>query len=115
LIALGGIVKVRYRGWRGGGKITKAAVHEFVEKTLSFENSKEKFEELTLKDFIPSEKKIFSATILPQNPNLSYPGARIYKSLPKIDMQNWGNFFELLKDERRGPQIPPDQSQTTII
>jgi hypothetical protein len=60
LIALGGIVKVRYRGWRGGGKITKAAVHEFVERTLSFENSKEKFEELTLKDFIAfREKNIF--------------------------------------------------------
>jgi hypothetical protein len=50
LIEPGGIVQLRYRGRKVGARITKAAANEFVGQILSFENAKEKFENLTLKD-----------------------------------------------------------------
>jgi hypothetical protein len=60
LIEPGGIVQLRYRGRRVGARITKAAVHEFAGQILSLENSKGKFEDLTLNDFIAfREENIF--------------------------------------------------------
>jgi len=60
LIEPGGIVQLIYRGRRVGVRITKATANEFVGQSLSFENSKEKFEDLTLKDFIAfREENIF--------------------------------------------------------
>ena len=52
LIEPGGIVQLRYRGRWVGARITMAAANEFVGQILSFETSKTKFEDLTLKDFI---------------------------------------------------------------
>ncbi len=60
LIELGGIVQLRYRGRRVGARITKAAPNGFVGQILAFENSKEKFEDLTLNKFIAfREENIF--------------------------------------------------------
>ena len=60
LIEPGGIVQLRYRGRRVGARITKAAANEFVGQILSFENAKEKFENLTQNDFITfREENIF--------------------------------------------------------
>jgi hypothetical protein len=60
LIEPGGIVQLRYRGRRVGARITKATANEFVGQILSFENAKEKFENLTLNDFIAfREENIF--------------------------------------------------------
>jgi hypothetical protein len=60
LIEPGGIVKLRDRGRRVGVRITKAAANEFAGQILSFENSKGKFEDLTLNDFIAfREENIF--------------------------------------------------------
>jgi len=60
LIEPGGIVQLRYRGRRVGARITKAAVNEFVGQILSFENANERFENLTLNDFIAfREENIF--------------------------------------------------------
>ncbi len=60
LIEPGGMVQLRYRGRRVGARITKAAANEFVGQILSFENSKGKFEDLTLNDFIAfREENIF--------------------------------------------------------
>jgi hypothetical protein len=60
LIEPGGIVQLRYRGRRVGARVTKAAANEFVGQILSFENAKEKFENLTLNDFIAfQEENIF--------------------------------------------------------
>jgi len=61
LIEPGGIVQFRYRGQRVGARITKAATNEFGGQILSFENAKEKFENLTQKEFIAfQEENIFS-------------------------------------------------------
>ncbi len=60
LIEPGGIVQLRYRGRRIGARITKAAPNGFVGQILSFENSKEKFEDLTVNGFIAfREENIF--------------------------------------------------------
>jgi hypothetical protein len=43
-----------------GARITKTAANEFVGQILSFKNAKEKFEDLTLNDFIAfREENIF--------------------------------------------------------
>ena len=56
----GGIVQLRYRGRRVGARITKAAPNGFVGLILAFENSKEKFEDLTVNEFISfREENIF--------------------------------------------------------
>ena len=60
LIEPGGIIQLRYRGRRGGARVTKAAASEFVGQILSFETSKPKFEDLTQNDFITfREENIF--------------------------------------------------------
>jgi len=60
LIEPGGIIQLRYRGRRGGARVTKASASEFVGQILSFETSKPKFEDLTQNDFITfREENIF--------------------------------------------------------
>ena len=60
LIEPGGIVQVKCRGRRIGIKITKAAFNEFVGKIISFENSKEQYEDLAMNDFVTfQEENIF--------------------------------------------------------
>jgi hypothetical protein len=60
MIEPGGIVQLRYRGRRVGVRITKASAHEFVGQMLSLENSKEKFEDLALNDFIAFQEENIS-------------------------------------------------------
>jgi len=57
LIEAGGIVQLRYRGRRVGARITKATANELVGQILSFETSKEKFEDLTQNDIIASQEE----------------------------------------------------------
>jgi hypothetical protein len=60
LIEPDGIVQFRYRGRRVGARITKTSANEVVGQIISFENAKEKFEDLTLNDFIAfREENIF--------------------------------------------------------
>ena len=80
LIEPGGIVQLRYRGRRVGARITKAAANEFVGQILSFEASKPKFEDLTLKDFIAfREENIFGydPPAKSQLPLASFPSQKI--------------------------------------
>ena len=65
LIEPGGIVQFRYRGRRVGARISKAAANEFVGQILSFETANQNSKTLPKTTLSPSEKKIFSATILP--------------------------------------------------
>ncbi len=60
LIEPGGIVQLRYRGRRIGARITKAAPNGFLGQILSFENSKDYFEDLSLNKFLSfREENIF--------------------------------------------------------
>lgn len=60
MIEPGGIVQLRHRARRVGARIASAAANEFVGQILSFENSKGKFEDLALNDYIAfREENIF--------------------------------------------------------
>jgi hypothetical protein len=52
IIEPGGIVQVKYHGRRIGLRITKAAGYQFVGEVFTFESPNEKFDDLSIGDYI---------------------------------------------------------------